>query len=141
MRQIKAHAIVLATASILAVLCPLPNAPATLAQSDEAPATCRVGLYLRALHAFDPGADTFGADLWLWSVCPSVGQQPLQTMEFVTAEDTAVLLDVPGNPFWANRNVDGTFRHEWDERNFPFDRHTLMIDLEEGVDDVRKFCL
>ena len=44
-----------------------------------------------------------------------------------------------GDALWANRNVDGTFRYEWDERNFPFDRHTLTIELEEGVEDIRGF--
>ena len=139
MRHIKAHTIILAAASILAVLCVLPNTPPTLAQSDAAPATCRVGLYLRALHSFDPTADTFGADLWLWSLCPTADLQPLQTMEFVNSDDIAVLLDVSGDPLWTQRNVDGTFRYDWDERNFPFDRHTLTIDLEEGVEDIRGF--
>ena len=136
MRHIGAHTAILAAASILAVLCALPNAPPTLAQSDAAPATCRVGLYLRDLHSFDPTADTFGADLWLWSVCPTAELQPLQTMEFINSDDVAVLLDVADDPRWTQRNVDGTFRFNWEERNFPFDRHTLTIDLEEGVEDV-----
>jgi hypothetical protein len=139
MRHVRVHTAMLAAASIMAMLCLLPMAAPTLAQSEAGPTTCRVGIYVRALHAFDPTADTFGADLWLWSVCPTADRQPLQTMEFVTADDAAVLLDVPGNPLWANRNVDGTYRYEWDERNFPFDRHTLTIELEEGVEDVRGF--
>lgn len=133
------HTARMLAASILALLCLLAMASPSLAQSEATPTTCRVGIYLRALHSFDPSADTFGADLWLWSVCPSADAQPLQTMEFITADDAAVLLDVPGDPYWANRNVNGTFRHEWDERNFPFDRHTLTIELEEGVKDVRGF--
>jgi len=138
MRHIGARRVIIA-ASILAVLCALPNAPPTLAQSDAVPTICRIGLYLRALHSFDPTADTFGADLWLWSLCPTADHQPLQTMEFVNSDNIAVLLDVGGDPLWTQRNVDGTFRYDWDERNFPFDRHTLTIDLEEGVEDVRGF--
>lgn len=130
---------VLLSASIVAMLCALGNATPTWGQPETVPTTCQVGIYLRSLHSFDPGADTFGGDLWLWSVCPSEEDQPLHTMEFVNADDTAIVLDVPGNPFWANRNVDGTFRYDWDERDFPFDRHTLTIEMEEGVDDVRKF--
>jgi hypothetical protein len=61
------HAVVLAAAGLLAVLGPLLGAPPTLAQSaaapTAAPTTCRVGTYLRALHAFHPAADTFAADL------------------------------------------------------------------------------
>jgi hypothetical protein len=121
------------------VLCALPKAPATLAQSDAAPAMCRVGLYLRDLHSFNPTVDTFGADLWLWSVCPTAGHRPLQTMEFVNSDRVAVLLDLVDDPLWTQRNVDGTFRYDWDERNFPFDRHTISIEMEEGVEDVRRF--
>ena len=139
MRHIGAHTATLVAASILALLGALAMAPPTLAQSDAAPATCRVGLYLRDLHSFDPTNDTFGADLWLWSVCPTADLQPLQTMEFINSDDVAVLLEVGDDPLWTQRNVDGTFRYDWDERNFPFDRHTLTIDMEEGVEDVRRF--
>jgi hypothetical protein len=140
MLHIGARTAILAAASILVLLCALPQARPTLAQSDAAPKTCRVGLYLRDLHSFDPNADTFGADFWLWSVCPTADLQPLQTMEFINSDDVAVLLDVGDYPLWTQRNVDGTFRFDWDERNFPFDRHTLTIDLEEGVKDVRQFA-
>lgn len=135
----------LAVTSLLALLGALVLASSAAAQDQEqdqakdGPTVCQVGIYLRALHAFDPTADTFGADFWLWSLCPSADQQPLQTMEFVSADRTSVLLDAPGHPLWANRNMDGAFRYEWDERNFPFDRHTLTIELEEGVDDIRGF--
>ena len=139
MRHHVARAMLLAIVCAIALLCAPGHSSATRAQATSEPTTCQVGIYLRSLHSFDPNADTFGGDLWLWSVCPSEDDEPLHTMEFVNADDTAVLLDVPGNPYWANRNVDGTFRYDWDERDFPFDRHTLTIQLEEGVDDVRKF--
>ena len=139
MQNLVARAVLFVAATVLAVLSGSVHPGSMLAQSDTVPTNCQVGIYLRSLHSFDPNADTFGGDLWLWSVCPSDEDQPLHTMEFVNADDTAILLDVPGNPFWANRNVDGTFRYDWDERDFPFDRHTLTIELEEGVDDVRKF--
>lgn len=136
MRNPAVRVLMLVTASLLALL---GDATPAHAKTEQTPTICQVGIYLRSLHSFDPNADTFGGDLWLWSVCPSEEDQPLHTMEFVNSDDTAVVLDVPGDPFWANRNVDGTFRYDWDERDFPFDRHTLTIELEEGVDDVRKF--
>lgn len=139
MRNPAVRLLMIVAASVLALLGALGDALPTRAQAEATPTTCQVGIFLRSLHSFDPNADTFGGDLWLWSVCPSKEDQPLHTMEFVNADDTAIVLDVPGDPFWANRNVDGTFRYDWDERDFPFDRHTLTIELEEGVDDVRKF--
>jgi hypothetical protein len=128
----------LALALVLAALWWLPVSPA-LARPGAAPATCRAGAYLTALHAFDPEADTFEADVWLWSVCPAADRRPLETMELVNADEIEVLLDVLDTPTWASRKVQGTFRHDWDQRNFPFDRHTLTIALEEGAEDVRRF--
>jgi hypothetical protein len=60
-------------------------------------------------------------------------------MEFVNAEQIDVLMDVLDSPSRASRKVHGTFRHDWDERNFPFDRHTLVIAMGEGDEDVRQF--
>jgi hypothetical protein len=112
------------------------------AQNPAAPATCRVGAYLVALTAFEPEADTFDADLWLWSVCPDGARRPLETMEFVNAQAVEARLasDVArGGAIWSQRKVRGTFRHDWDERAYPFDRHVLSIVLEEGVEDAAHF--
>ena len=138
MRHVPFLVPLLAIATALAALWWLPVPPA-LAQPDDAPAVCRVGAYLTTLHAFDPEADTFDADMWLWSVCPAADRRPLETMEFVNADQIDVLMDVLDSPSWASRKVQGTFRHDWDERNFPFDRHTLVIGMEEGDEDVRQF--
>jgi hypothetical protein len=128
-------------ALILAVLW-WRSAPPALAQSDPAPTQCRVGAYVTSLHDFDLDANTFVADLWLWSVCPTADRKPLQTMELVNADAIDVLLDSTlerDGASWANRKVRGTFRHDWDERNFPFERERLVILLEEGVEDARTF--
>ena len=36
---------------------------------------------------------------------------------------------------WSQRKVSGTFRKQWDLRNFPFDRHALEILSEEGTEE------
>jgi hypothetical protein len=116
-------------------------APA-VAQEPAAPVICRVGAYLITVTAFDPEADTFHADLWLWSVCPNGTLRPLETMEFVNAEEIATRLasDIPrDSAVWSQYKVRGTFRHDWDERAYPFDRHALEIVLEEGVEDAAHF--
>jgi len=128
-------------ALILTALC-WRSAPPTLAQSGPAPTQCRVGAYVTSLHDFNLEANTFVADLWLWSLCPTADRKPLQTMELVNADDVDVLLDSTlerDGASWANRKVRGTFRHDWDERNYPFERERLVILLEEAVEDTRTF--
>ena len=140
MRRVPILAIVGAAA--LAVAC--PSCPADAAgQEGEGPARCRVGAFLASVHDLDPAAGTFGAELWLWSVCPPDGRRPLETMEFPNADEIETRLDATTEregAVWATRKVRGTFRHAWDERNFPFDQQTLEVVLEEGVEDADAFA-
>ncbi len=128
---------------LLAATLAWDSAPASARVQDPgAPVTCRMGAYLIMVTAFDPAADTFRADLWLWSVCPDGARQPLETMEFVNAEaiEARLASEVSvGSAVWSQRKVRGTFRHDWDERTYPFDHHTLEIVLEEGVEDAAHF--
>jgi hypothetical protein len=127
---------------VLAALSWAGAAAPAAAQDPAAPVTCRVGAYLITVTAFDPEADTFHADLWLWSVCPNGERRPLETMEFVNAEEIEMRLASEvsvGSAVWSQHKVRGTFRHDWDERAYPFDHHTLQIVLEEGFEDAAHF--
>jgi hypothetical protein len=108
------------------------------AGADEAPDHYRIGAYLVSLNKLDPARGTFDADLWLWSVGRSPARDPLQSMEFVNADRVTSGLESStqrGELFWRQRKISGTFRHNWDLRNFPFDRQMLTIAIEEGVSD------
>jgi hypothetical protein len=59
-------------------------------------------------------------------------------MEFINADRVTSRLESStqrGELVWRQRKISGTFRHNWDLRNFPFDRQTLTIAIEEGVSD------
>ncbi len=123
---------------LLAAAQALAQAPAEHAP----PARHRIGLYVTDLHGLDPTRGTFGASLWAWSVGPAAAQA-LRSVEFVNAERVAVELESTaprGAVFWSQRKVTGTFRHDWDLRAFPFDRHSLEILLEEGAQEEDAFA-
>ncbi|MGG5822962.1 hypothetical protein [Falsiroseomonas sp. HW251] len=112
-------------------------AKAQVATRTGSPIRHRIGLYVTDLHSLDPSRGTFGATLWVWSVDP-VGEPALRTMEFANADRTTVKLETVAlreGVSWSQRSVVGTFRHAWDLRNFPFDRHSLEIWLEEGAQE------
>lgn len=97
------------------------------------PKTCNVGIYLISLHDFDLAEESFSADFWLWSTCPSEDLQPLKVVDFaksksITTSFYNTLKREKG--YWSYVKVSGTFRYDWNIRNFPFDRHTLQIILE-----------
>lgn len=117
---------------------------AVVASASAQPVTpdrCKVGIFVVDLHELDVQKKTFGTNFWLWSVCATEQRQPLKTMEFVNANNTVAMLDsvLPRNgQFWSSRKVSGTFRDDFDVRNFPFDRHELTMAIEEGIDDTRQ---
>ena len=45
--------------------------------AEDAPVACRLGVNVAALYDLDPAKGSFGADLWLWSLCPTQGLSPL----------------------------------------------------------------
>jgi len=108
----------------------------------SAPASCKLGLFVVGLHDLDVRRKLFNADFWLWSLCRDASRAPLTSTEFVNANRTSASLDqsnVRNGLHWTARKIEGTFRHRWDVRNFPFDRHTLRIAIEEGKEDARDF--
>lgn len=117
-----------------------PSAPVFAGQDDEAagaePVT-PVGVYITALHDFDTAGDSFGVDYWIWSVHPPE-LDPLNSVEFVNAEQIESRLDQTserGDMVWSRSKVRATVLHNWDVRNFPFDRQELRIDLRNADGD------
>jgi hypothetical protein len=103
------------------------------AQPPSSPKTCNVGSYLISLHDFDLTDKSFAADFWFWSTCPEKHLRPLQVMDFVNAKKITSSLDAiyeRGDLYWSYVKVSGVFHHDWDIRNFPFDRHVLKIITE-----------
>jgi hypothetical protein len=100
-----------------------------------APQTCRIGVNIEELYDLDLAADTFGAVLWLWSLCPAPHPAPLETIALPTGSSLQ-LGDVRGSPageagYYQYRRVQGTFRHDWDMTHYPFDRQRLVIPIDE----------
>lgn len=116
------------------------------------PQACRIGVYLVGLNDFDLAKKSFHSDFWVWSVCPSQDLKPLNSLDFIDAKkvDTAYdsILEKKDNfgefkqenkVYWSQKKVDADFYHHWNVQNFPFDRHTLKIPIEEAIYDASAF--
>jgi hypothetical protein len=100
-----------------------------------APQTCRIGINIEELYDLDLAGDTFGAVLWLWSLCPAAQPAPLETIALPTATNID-LGELRGRPvgnagYYQYRRIQGTFRHDWDMSHYPFDRQRLTIPIDE----------
>ncbi|MGF1428386.1 hypothetical protein [Kitasatospora sp. LaBMicrA B282] len=96
----------------------------------DAVPTCRVGARLTDVYDVLPAANTFAARLWLWSLCPTQGLDPLPSASFSNStapkiSDTSVVFSA--NLWYDSRLLDGTFRQDFDEDDYPFDHQKLVI--------------
>jgi len=107
------------------------------AQARPTPAVCRIGVNVEDLYDLDMARDTFGAILWIWSVCPSPDFAPLGTIAFPTASASLGLspietVDLASGGQYASRRMQGTFRYNWDMTQYPFDRQHVVIAIDEA---------
>jgi hypothetical protein len=112
------------------------------AQEADTPASCTVGVDILSIHGIDFDENTFDVEFWIWSVCPDDQFKPLQTMDFVNANDVTVSLQgetIENGSYWDYAKVEGTFRYYWDLTDFPFDHHDLQIHIENADWDASSF--
>lgn len=100
---------------------------------------CSIGLFVSDIYDIDTRAGRFGLDAWAWSVCPGE-RNALETAEYLNAHEQAQALTyATPTPFglWSQRKVTGVYRQHFNVANYPFDRHTLRLQIEDSWDDAR----
>jgi len=107
------------------------------AQARPTPAVCRIGVNVEDIYDLDMARDSFGAILWIWSVCPSPDLAPLGSIAFPTASASLSLspietVDLASGGQYASRRMQGTFRYNWDMTQYPFDRQHVVIAMDEA---------
>lgn len=126
--------------------------PSAETATPSAPESCYVGLYITSLSDLNLTAGSFNVEFWAWSVCPTKDLKPLESLEIIDAVsvqrnyDSVVeksnvngLFKSTSTVYWAQQKIAAKIRHSWDVRNFPFDRHTLRVVLEETLKESREF--
>ncbi len=131
------------------------EAPNTLAVTVSSPQTCRVGVYVASLRDLDLAEKKFSSDFYLWSVCPTKELQPLKSMKVLNVQDfrrfkaaydsTLERKDLSKwfypqqKVYWSGRKIRATLYQSLNVSNFPFDRHTLTISLEDTTKNSTQF--
>lgn len=106
------------------------------------PTVCNTGAFVSDIYNLSQPNRSFDADIWFWSNCSTSDREPLRQMEYMNANRLVIGLDDVlrrGNSWWSTRKVTGTWRVDWNVASYPFDRQTLRMVVEEGIDDLRQF--
>ena len=104
----------------------------------------QVGVWLQDVYDLSVADGSFSASFWIWSRGINATREPLKTMQFVnmsesTEAESLYQQQQKGPIYWSQRLVQGKFRYDWDVSNFPFDRHSLRIVVDEGLEDTSAF--
>lgn len=141
-RRVGVHMLALAPLAWVMLCWLLAPRPAA-AQEAAAPAECKVGAFVIAIHSLDFARGTFAVEMWMWSVCPTGVASPLETMDFINADAVTashVSAGERNGTVWSSRKVTATVRQRWDLTDYPFDRQTLQIQMEEASADASSFA-
>ena len=128
------------------------EAAPVLAAAPQAPLTCRVGVYVTALRDLNLAEKSFAAEFWVWSVCPSEDLKPLKSLKVLNVqklESSYALTSISKNLtgafptkkelYWSQIKINAIFSYSWNVSNYPFDRHTLTIPIQEAIQDADQF--
>jgi hypothetical protein len=109
--------------------------PGVAAALPMPPRTCKLGAYVQGLHDLKFEDKAFQAEVWLWANCLDEEYEPLLHLWLLNADNYALskyYKENEGGGSWSYVLLTGKFRHNWDVRNYPFDRHELVLDIEDA---------
>lgn len=97
----------------------------------------QMGAYLTSLYDLDSSKGTFSADLWIWSKAPESLGFKLRMVEVTPLSSKFPHVYFGDNTYplkekteYQVRKLQGTFLHNYEIRDFPFDKQLLKIHLE-----------
>lgn len=100
--------------------------------------TCFAGLYLKNLYDLRPEEYAYTASFWLWFDYRNKDFDPLKNAEIINAKQVEFTDQYYATADKAMRLASETGKftliHDWQLKNYPFDRQTLQIELEAGLD-------
>jgi hypothetical protein len=109
------------------------------------PQKITLGAYLTSLYDIDNDNGSFSADVWVWTKSKTkyninnsleVSLLSSQVPHFSEVLETKRLKN---GEFYTQRKISGTFVHDYDLTNFPFDKQKLTINFEDS--DLNKDAL
>lgn len=94
--------------------------------------TSQIGVYLKSIYDLSPSDFSFGADFYIWSnSTDSAGLfRQLEIVNSKQLHENSFFQDIENNKFISYENCKVQLTHNWQLRNYPFDKQELKINIE-----------
>lgn len=116
----------------------VPQVLSTVPFSQGGPTIVQVGVYIIDIQSIDLADSNYQLDFYLWfNFNPSqINATEVTEFEFINGQPTVKLIDQSSG--YLEYRVTGTFLKTFDFTNYPFESHTLYIELEhENLDNTQ----
>ena len=114
------------------------KAQASTQSTSSQPVQVQVGVYIIDIQSIDLANSNYQLDFYLWFNFNSsqINATQVAQFEFINGEPTVKQIDQSDG--YLEYRVTGTFLKTFDFTNYPFESHTLYIELEhENLDDTQ----
>jgi hypothetical protein len=111
-----------------------------LAAQDAKPDTVKTGIYITSIHDIDFKQKEFAISVWLWLKYKNRKFNFLQNLEVPQAksvEKSFSTVDSSGEEVYMQMKLQCVMKDSWRIANFPFDRQTLRLSIENSQYDSR----
>jgi len=118
------------------------GAPKVYADTPANAEKMTVGLFVNQIYAIDIKNNSFGVDFWIWFRWSGQGPSPLDSFELmggrITSRSNVVKKKLSEGVEYNAVRVNATVHKQWDLKQFPFDDHTLRIQVEDAEREVSR---
>lgn len=107
---------------------------------DTQPDTVSVGIYITSIHDIDFKEKEYTVNLWLWLKYKNRRFDFLKNLEVPqakTVEKAFSTVDSSGEQVYMQMKLQCVMKDSWKIENFPFDRQTLRLSIENSQFDSR----
>jgi hypothetical protein len=109
-------------------------------QEDSKRDTVTVGIYITSIHDIDFKQKEYAVNLWLWLRYKNENFDFMQNLEVPQAKSVTksfATVDTSGDGIYMQMKLQCIMKDSWRINNFPFDRQTLRISIENSQFDSR----
>ncbi len=101
------------------------------------PRQVRFGCFVTSISGLSPADGSFRIAVYFWTVDPAARFDPVQELQVLARQSQispAERMLLPDGSLYVSATIDAVVDHDYDVRDYPFERDTMVLKLESNQD-------